>query len=93
MLKKKILLMANLVCEGYLLTKPSERKIGEEIVNALHLGHRSVASDLLSQLGSGEQAPRVRSFIPILQYCARMPDPLVGIFSPAYSSSPSFRPS
>lgn len=74
--------MANLVCEGYLLTKPTERKLGEEIVNALHLGQRSVASDLLSQLGSGEQALRARSFIPILQYCARMPDPLVGILSP-----------
>lgn len=43
------------------------------------MGQRGVASDLLSQLGSGEQAPRVRSFIPILQYCARMPDPLFAL--------------
>ncbi|KAH6778303.1 hypothetical protein C2S51_009615 [Perilla frutescens var. frutescens] len=61
---------------GYLLSKPTTRKLGEEIVNALHLGHRIRASDLLSQLVSGDRALKGRSFIPILQYCARMPDPL-----------------
>ncbi|XP_057776974.1 pentatricopeptide repeat-containing protein At1g76280 isoform X2 [Salvia miltiorrhiza] len=68
--------MANLGGEGYMLTKSIARKLGEEVINALHLGQRSRASDLLSQLGNGERALKVRSFIPILQFCASAPDPL-----------------
>ncbi|KAL1557173.1 hypothetical protein AAHA92_12695 [Salvia divinorum] len=62
--------------DGYLLTKPIARKLGEEVVNALHSGQRSRASDLLSEFGSGDRASEVHSFIPILQFCASAPDPL-----------------
>ena len=73
--------MANLGGEGYLLTKPIARKLGEEVINALHSGQRSRASNLLTELGSGDRASEVHSFLPILQFCASAPDPLVGIFS------------
>ncbi|KAG6406146.1 hypothetical protein SASPL_133745 [Salvia splendens] len=49
---------------------------GEEVINALHSGQRSRASNLLSELGSGDRASEVHSFLPILQFCARAPDPL-----------------
>ncbi|KAL0432837.1 UNVERIFIED_CONTAM: Pentatricopeptide repeat-containing protein [Sesamum latifolium] len=47
----------------------------DEIVNALHLGERSRASHLLSELGREGQALQAADFISILQYCARTPDP------------------
>ncbi|KAI3459886.1 hypothetical protein Pfo_016549 [Paulownia fortunei] len=61
---------------GYWLREPIARSMQEEIVNALHLGERSRASCLLSELGSGGQALQAGDFISILQYCARTPDPL-----------------
>ncbi|XP_047975263.1 pentatricopeptide repeat-containing protein At1g76280 isoform X1 [Salvia hispanica] len=62
--------------DGYLLTKPIARKLGEEVINALHSGQRSRASNLLTELGSGDRASEVHSFLPILQFCASAPDPL-----------------
>ncbi|KAK6116789.1 hypothetical protein DH2020_049522 [Rehmannia glutinosa] len=56
--------------------EPIARSVQEQIVNALHLGERSRASHLLSELGSGGQALQAGDFISILQYCARTPDPL-----------------
>ena len=48
-----------------------------QIVNALHLGERSKASNLLLDLGHGNNSLRPDDFVNILNYCARSPDPLV----------------
>lgn len=47
-----------------------------QIVNALHLGERSKASNLLLDLGHGNNSLRPDDFVNILNYCARSPDPL-----------------
>lgn len=69
--------MANPGAEGYWLGDPIAKRMQEEVLNALHLGERRRASHLLSELGGGERALQAGDFIPILQYCARTPDPLV----------------
>ncbi|KAL7127983.1 hypothetical protein ABFS83_14G285200 [Erythranthe nasuta] len=61
---------------GYRPRDSIARRMQEEIVNALHLGERSRASVLLSELGGRDRALQAGDFIPILQYCARTPDPL-----------------
>lgn len=80
-------LIDNLGGEGYQRTKSIARKLGEDIVNALHLGQRSRASDLLSQLDSGDRALKLKSFVPILEYCAKAPDPMVSISAIALCSA------
>lgn len=80
--------------EGYWLREPIARQMQEEIVNALRLGQRSRASRLLSELGNRNQALKAGHFIPILQYCARTPDPLVGVIFAwlSFAHSRSFLP-
>ncbi|KAL3619867.1 hypothetical protein CASFOL_034779 [Castilleja foliolosa] len=60
----------------YLARAPIARSMQDKIVNALHMGERSRASHMLSELGGGGQALQAVDFISILQYCARAPDPL-----------------
>ncbi|KAJ7962421.1 Pentatricopeptide repeat [Quillaja saponaria] len=47
-----------------------------EIVDALRMGERRRASDLLLEFGQGSQLLRANDFIDIFNYCARSPDPL-----------------
>ncbi|KAK4387867.1 Pentatricopeptide repeat-containing protein [Sesamum angolense] len=61
---------------GSWLRESIARPMQEAIVNALHMGERSRASHLLSELGREGQALQAADFISILQYCARTPDPL-----------------
>ena len=49
----------------------------KQIVSALHMGERSRASILLLELGQEKKLLKPHNFVPILQYCARSPDPLV----------------
>ncbi|KAL8531447.1 hypothetical protein ACS0TY_008156 [Phlomoides rotata] len=56
--------------------EPIARRKQEEIVNALHLGERSRASQLLTEFGNSDRALKVQSFFPIFEYCSRTPDPL-----------------
>ena len=48
-----------------------------QIVDALRLGERGQASNLLLNLGHGNDSLRADDFIDILNYCAKSPDPLV----------------
>ncbi|KAK2971799.1 hypothetical protein RJ640_018488, partial [Escallonia rubra] len=57
--------------------KPVTGSVQMQIINALHLGERSRASTLLSDLGHRNHSMRVDDFVRILEYCARSPDPLV----------------
>uniref|UniRef100_A0A6N2M596 Pentacotripeptide-repeat region of PRORP domain-containing protein n=1 Tax=Salix viminalis TaxID=40686 RepID=A0A6N2M596_SALVM len=49
----------------------------KQIVSALHMGERSRASILLLELGQEKKLLKPHNFVPILQYCARSPDPLL----------------
>lgn len=49
----------------------------KQIVSALHMGERSRASALLLELGQEKKSLKPHNFVPILQYCARSPDPLL----------------
>lgn len=49
-----------------------------QIVDALRLGDRSSASSMLMELGQEKHSLTADSFVGILRYCARSPDPLVG---------------
>ncbi|KAK9271255.1 hypothetical protein L1049_026845 [Liquidambar formosana] len=62
-------------CFGY-GEESTIRSLRGKIVNALHLGERSKASSLLSDLGRGNYSLRANDFVHILEYCARSPDPL-----------------
>ncbi|CAL5332043.1 unnamed protein product [Camellia sinensis] len=59
--------------------EPILRSVQMQIVNALRLGARSVASSLLSDIGHRNHSLTASDFIYILQYCARSPDPLFGM--------------
>lgn len=52
------------------------RSMQMQIVDALRLGERSKASNLLLDLGHGNYSLRPDDFVHILNYCARSPDPL-----------------
>ncbi|KAL5557746.1 hypothetical protein UlMin_033957 [Ulmus minor] len=56
--------------------KATTKSMQMEIVEALRLGERSKASNLLSSLGHGSFSLRADDFVHILNYCARSPDPL-----------------
>lgn len=58
-------------------TESTTRSMQMQIVDALHLGDRSKASNLLLDLGHGNHSLRPDDFVHILNYCARSPDPLV----------------
>lgn len=57
-------------------TESTTRSMQMQIVDALHLGDRSKASNLLLDLGHGNHSLRPDDFVHILNYCARSPDPL-----------------
>ncbi|KAF6172439.1 hypothetical protein GIB67_006952 [Kingdonia uniflora] len=59
--------------EGKVTTSMS---LQEQIINALHLGERDRASNLLSNLSRQNVILRANDFDHILDYCARTPDPL-----------------
>lgn len=48
-----------------------------QIVDALRLGERGKASNLLLNLSQGNDLLGADDFVYILNYCARSPDPLV----------------
>lgn len=50
-----------------------------QIVDALRLGERSKASELLLSLSNGDYCLRAGDFVYILNYCAKSPDPLFGM--------------
>ncbi|KAL6995957.1 hypothetical protein U1Q18_006095 [Sarracenia purpurea var. burkii] len=52
------------------------RSVEMQIVNALRLGERSRASNLLSDIGRRNNSLTANDFVYILEYCARSPDPL-----------------
>ncbi|PQP98831.1 pentatricopeptide repeat-containing protein [Prunus yedoensis var. nudiflora] len=52
------------------------RSIQIQIVDALRLGERGKASNLLLNLGRGNDSLRADDFVYILNYCAKSPDPL-----------------
>ncbi|VVA34279.1 Hypothetical predicted protein [Prunus dulcis] len=52
------------------------RSMQMQIVDALRLGERGQASNLLLNLGHGNDSLRADDFIDILNYCAKSPDPL-----------------
>ncbi|XAR61556.1 hypothetical protein NMG60_11016012 [Bertholletia excelsa] len=54
------------------------RSVQMQIVNALRLGERSKAASLLSDI-SCKKSLKTNDFIPILEYCARSPDPLFAL--------------
>ncbi|PIA46252.1 hypothetical protein AQUCO_01500044v1 [Aquilegia coerulea] len=56
--------------------KSVTRVLQSQIVNALHLGERDKASNILSSLSHGNDPLRSDDFVCILDYCARSPDPL-----------------
>ncbi|XP_071919961.1 pentatricopeptide repeat-containing protein At1g76280-like isoform X4 [Coffea arabica] len=56
-------------------TKPFQ----EQIVDALCLGERSKASSLLSELVRTVKTLKANDFLLVLQYCARLPDPLFAL--------------
>lgn len=51
----------------------------EQIVDALCLGERSKASSLLSELVRTVETLKANDFLLVLQYCARLPDPLFAL--------------
>ncbi|XP_040989932.1 pentatricopeptide repeat-containing protein At1g76280 isoform X3 [Juglans microcarpa x Juglans regia] len=57
-------------------TESTTRSLQMKIVDSLHLGERSKASNLLLDLGHGNHSLRPDDFVHILNYCARSPDPL-----------------
>ncbi|XP_021761214.1 pentatricopeptide repeat-containing protein At1g76280-like [Chenopodium quinoa] len=57
---------------GDTMTNP----LGLQVVNALQLGHRSQASYMLSDAGAAIHAINAEDIVYILEYCARLPDPL-----------------
>ncbi|KAK4275054.1 hypothetical protein QN277_018196 [Acacia crassicarpa] len=52
------------------------RVLQMQIVDALRLGERRRASDLLLEFGYGSHSLRADDFVDIIKYCARSPDPL-----------------
>lgn len=59
-------------CMGDTITN----SLGVRVVNALQLGHRSQASYMLSDAGAAIHAINAEDIVYILEYCARLPDPL-----------------
>ncbi|KAF2301497.1 hypothetical protein GH714_025145 [Hevea brasiliensis] len=53
--------------------------IQKQIVDALDLGDRGRASNLLSDLGHANKSLRAADFVDIFRYCARSPDPLLAV--------------
>lgn len=53
--------------------------LGLQVVNALQLGRRSQASDMLSGYGAASYELNAEDIVYILEYCARSPDPLVSV--------------
>lgn len=58
---------------------PIAKSFGLQVVTALQLGHKRQASDLLSEADVADHALNAEDIIYILEYCARTPDPLVGV--------------
>lgn len=58
---------------------PITRSLGLQVVTALQLGDKCQASDLLSEADVAGHALNADDIIYILDYCARTPDPLVGV--------------
>ncbi|BFG20213.1 hypothetical protein CerSpe_064870 [Prunus speciosa] len=56
------------------------RSIQMQIVDALRLGERGKASNLLLNLGRGNDSLRADDFVYILDYCAESPDPLLAVW-------------
>ncbi|EEF35064.1 pentatricopeptide repeat-containing protein, putative [Ricinus communis] len=52
------------------------KSIQKQILDALNLGERGRASNMLSDLGHANNLLRPNDFVDILRYCARSPDPL-----------------
>lgn len=48
-----------------------------QIIEALRLGERKKASDLLSDFGHKSHSLRANDFVDIFKYCSQSPDPLV----------------
>ncbi|XP_021732223.1 pentatricopeptide repeat-containing protein At1g76280-like [Chenopodium quinoa] len=59
-------------CMGDTITN----SLGVRVVSALQLGHRSQASYMLSDAGAAIHAINAEDIVYILEYCARLPDPL-----------------
>lgn len=55
----------------------STKFMQRQIVDALRVGDRSSASNLLMELGQEKHSLTADNFVGILSYCARSPDPLV----------------
>ncbi|KAL4579053.1 hypothetical protein LXL04_015188 [Taraxacum kok-saghyz] len=49
--------------------------VQNQIMNALHLGERGKASNLLSHIGYKNHMLKPNNFVKILEYCAHTPDP------------------
>ncbi len=58
----------------------STKHVQLQIVNALRLGERGMARDLLADLSDGNNAVSADDFLHILRYCAKSPDPSVSCF-------------
>ncbi|CAL0333173.1 unnamed protein product [Lupinus luteus] len=54
----------------------SSWSVQKQIVDALRLGERTKASDLLSDFGHKSSSLRAGDFVDIFKYCAESPDPL-----------------
>ncbi|KAH9618217.1 hypothetical protein KSS87_002641 [Heliosperma pusillum] len=54
----------------------TRKPIGEQVVNALQLGHRNQASSLLSEFDAAIHMINAEDIVSILEYCAKTPDPL-----------------
>lgn len=68
-------------------TESTTRSTQMQIVDALRLGERSKASNLLLDLGHGNHSLRPDDFVHILNYCARSPDPLVSKMTRNFSTA------
>lgn len=62
--------------ERRIVAEPTTGSMQMKIVNALRLGERSKASNLLLDLGHRSHKLRRDDFVHILNYCARSPDPV-----------------
>ncbi|CDP14603.1 unnamed protein product [Coffea canephora] len=60
-------------------TDSTTKSFQEQIVDALCLGERSKASSLLSELVRTVKTLKANDFLLVLQYCARLPDPLFAL--------------
>ncbi|KAL2895533.1 hypothetical protein RDABS01_011442 [Bienertia sinuspersici] len=73
-----VLLLADPITSCY-RGDPITSSLGLRVINALQLGYRSKASDMISEVGAVSHESNVEHIVRILEYCARSPDPLVSI--------------